>query len=120
MHQAQRRPLRQAEFDRLMMLLNCMRMTCDTPAILDPTCRISPKLEELEGILDDLLAEPARKVMISSGWERMLTMVRDVATEMGFETTWHTGYLPRDRRRAEINRFKRDPACRLFLSTDSG
>ena len=24
------------------------------------------------------------------------------------------------RRRAEINRFKQDPACRLFLSTDSG
>jgi hypothetical protein len=43
--QAQRRPLRQQEFDRLQQLLACMRMTCDTPAILDPSCRISPKLE---------------------------------------------------------------------------
>ena len=47
-------------------------------------------------------------------------MVRELAAEMGFETAWHTGSLPQDRRRAEINRFKRDPACRLFLSTDSG
>ena len=30
------------------------------------------------------------------------------------------GSVPQDRRRAEIARFKRDPDCRLFLSTDSG
>jgi hypothetical protein len=117
---AQRRPLRQQEFERLQTLLACMRMVCDTPAILDPTCRVCPKLEELEGILDDLLEEPDRKVIIFSEWERMLGMVRELAGEMGFETAWHTGSLPQDRRRAEINRFKRDPACRLFLSTDSG
>ena len=40
--------------------------------------------------------------------------------EMGVESAWHTGSLAQERRRAEINRFKRDPACRLFLSTDSG
>ena len=118
--QAQRRPLRQQEFERLQHLLACMRMICDTPAILDPTCRVSPKLEELEGILGDLLEEQDRKVIVFSEWERMLVMVRELASEMGFETAWHTGSLPQDRRRAEINRFKHDPACRLFLSTDSG
>jgi len=118
--QAQRRPLRQQEFDRLQQLLACMRMTCDTPAILDPTCRVSPKLEELEGILEDILAEDGRKVIVFSEWERMLTMVRELVGEMGFEAAWHTGSLPQDRRRAEINRFKQDPNCRVFLSTDSG
>src|SRR5262245_5106902 len=39
---------------------------------------------------------------------------------MGVDAAWHTGSLPQERRRAEINRFKHDPACRLFLSTDSG
>jgi len=117
---AQRRPLTQAEFERLQMLLACMRMVCDTPAILDPTCRISPKLEELEGILGDLFDEPDRKVIVFSEWERMLTMVRELAGEMSFDAAWHTGSLPQQRRRAEINRFKHDPACRLFLSTDSG
>ena len=117
---AQRRPLTQAEFDRLQMLLACMRMICDTPAILDPSCRISPKLEELEGILGDFLEDPDRKVIVFSEWERMLTMVRELAGEMGVEAAWHSGSLPQQRRRAEINRFKHDPACRLFLSTDSG
>jgi len=117
---AQRRPLRQQEFDRLQQLLACMRMVCDTPAILDQECRIRPKLEELEKILGDLLAESDRKIIVFSEWERMLTMVRELAGEMGIETAWHTGSLPQVRRRAEINRFKRDPSCRLFLSTDSG
>jgi hypothetical protein len=117
---AQRRPLTPKEFERLQQLLACMRMICDTPAILDPTCRVSPKLEELEGILSDLLEEPDRKIIVFSEWERMLTMVRELAAEMGVEAAWHSGSVPQNRRRAEINRFKNDPACRLFLSTDSG
>ena len=118
--QAQRRPLTPKEFDRLMQLLACMRMVCDTPAILDPTCRVSPKLEELEGILTDLLEEPDRKIIVFSEWERMLQMIRELAGELGVDVAWHTGSVPQLRRRAEIVRFKQDPACRLFLSTDSG
>jgi SNF2-related domain/Helicase conserved C-terminal domain len=117
---AQKRPLTKEEFELLQKLFGCMRMVCDTPAILDPTCRISPKLEELEGVLSDLLEEPNRKVIVFSEWERMLTMVRELAGEMGIDAAWHTGSVPQQRRRAEINRFKHDPACRLFLSTDSG
>ncbi len=118
--QAKRRPLTPKEFDRLQMLLACMRMICDTPAILDPTCRVSPKLEELEGILSDLLEEPERKIIVFSEWERMLDLVRELAADLGVEAAWHTGSVPQQRRRAEIVRFKQDPACRLFLSTDSG
>ena len=117
---AQARPLRPEEFERLMVYLACMRMICDTPAILDPTCRISPKLEELERVLSDLLEEPGRKVIVFSEWERMLQLVRELAGDMGVEVAWHTGSVPQRRRRAEITRFKEDPACRLFLSTDSG
>ena len=119
-HRRKRRPLTPKEFERLQMLLACMRMICDTPAILDPTCRVSPKLEELEGILSDLLEEPERKIIVFSEWERMLELVRELAGELGVEVAWHTGSVPQQRRRAEIVRFKQDPACRLFLSTDSG
>jgi superfamily II DNA or RNA helicase len=118
--QAQRRPLTQQEFDRLQQLLACMRMICDTPYILDSACRVSPKLDELENILAELLADPTRKVIVFSEWERMLELVRELAQEMGFEFAWHTGSVPQDKRRVEIRRFKNDPVCRLFLSTDSG
>jgi SNF2-related domain/Helicase conserved C-terminal domain len=117
---AQRRPLMKEEFDRLQQYLACMRMICDTPAILDPTCRVCPKLEEFEGVLSELLEEPSRKIVVFSEWVRMLTLVRELAGEMGVDCAWHTGDVPQLKRRAEIARFREDPACRLFLTSDAG
>lgn len=116
----QRRPLTKEEFDRLQQYLACMRMICDTPAILDPECRVCPKLEELEGVLSELLEEPSRKIVIFSEWVRMLALVRELADEMGVDYAWHTGDVPQLNRRAEIARFREDPACRLFLTSDAG
>src|SRR6059058_80557 len=50
----------------------------------------------------------------------MLQLVREVCDRRGIGYAWHTGSVPQQRRRAEINAFKTDPACRVFLSTDSG
>ena len=120
LHMARNRPLRKEEFERLQRLLGCMRMVCDTPYILDPSNRDCPKLEELEPILNDLLADEACKILVFSEWVRMLELVRELAVEIGVEFAWHTGSVPQNQRRAEINRFKKDPACRLFLSSESG
>jgi len=117
---ARRRPLTKEEFERLQRLFACMRMVCDTPYILDPNCRVSPKLDELETVLGDLMTDPAAKVIVFSEWERMLELVRELVQRMGFDFAWHTGSVPQDKRRTEIRRFKNDPSCRLFLSTDSG
>ncbi len=97
-----------------------MRMLCDTPYILDRNCRISPKLKELGNLLEELTEDGDHKVIIFSEWERMLELVRERAEDMGFGYAWHTGKVPQPRRRSEIRRFKDDPDCRLFLSTDSG
>src|SRR5256885_4374065 len=56
----------------------------------------------------------------SSRSERMLELVRELCERMDLGLAWHTGTVPQRRRRAEINAFKTDPACRVFLSTDSG
>ncbi|MFL6292909.1 MAG: DEAD/DEAH box helicase, partial [Thermoanaerobaculia bacterium] len=117
---ARRKPLTPDEFDKLQRWLSCMRMLCDTPYILDSDCRVCPKLPELEEILGEALADPHAKALVFSEWERMLELVRELAQEMGLGFAWHTGSVPQDRRRADVRRFKSDPACRLFLSTDSG
>jgi superfamily II DNA/RNA helicase len=95
-------------------------MICDTPAILDPECRVCPKLEELEGVLSELLEEPSRKIVVFSEWVKMLALVRELADEMGVDYAWHTGDVPQLNRRGEIARFREDPACRLFLTSDAG
>ena len=117
---AQRRPLKKEEMERLQKWLACMRMLCDTPYILDQDCRVSPKLEELENILNELLEDGDHKIIVFSEWQRMLELVREMAGEMDIEYAWHTGSVPQPKRRAEIRRFKGDPECRLLLSTDSG
>ncbi|HEV7785428.1 MAG TPA: DEAD/DEAH box helicase, partial [Thermoanaerobaculia bacterium] len=114
------RPLTPDEYDKLQQWLSCMRMICDTPYILDSDCRICPKLGELREILAETLADPETKILIFSEWERMLELVRDLVQEMEIGYAWHTGSVPVMRRRGEIRRFKDDPDCRLFLSTDSG
>lgn len=118
--QARRRPLTLEEFDRLQQWLACMRMLCDTPYILDPECRVCPKLGELEEVLSEHLDEDGLKILVFSEWERMLQLVRELAEEMEVGYAWHTGSVPQGERREEIRRFKSDPECRLFLSTDSG
>ena len=117
---AEKRPLTREEFDRLQQFLACMRMVCDTPYILTDECRDCPKMEEVERLLPDLLEDPGRKIIVFSEWVRMLTLVRDHAASVGIELAWHTGSVPQPRRRAEIRRFREDPECRLFLSSESG
>jgi SNF2 family DNA or RNA helicase len=117
---AKRRPLRKEELEKLQKWLACMRMLCDTPFILDPGCRVSPKLKELETVLEELLVDDSVKIIVFSEWERMLQLVRELVEKKHLDFAWHTGSVPQHKRRADIHRFKDNPHCRLFLSTDSG
>ncbi|MEW6303975.1 MAG: DEAD/DEAH box helicase [Verrucomicrobiota bacterium] len=117
---AKRRPLTQQEQDKLMRHLAMMRMVCDTNYILNDEDKACPKLGELEKILEECRENADVKVIIFSEWERMLELVRGSCERMDLGFAWHTGTVPQRRRRAEINAFKSDPDCRVFLSTDSG
>ncbi len=117
---ARRRPLTQQEQEKLMRELAMMRMICDTNYILDPNDRACPKLGELEKILEECRDNAGVKVIVFSEWERMLELVRDLCRKRGLGCAWHTGSVPQLRRRTEINLFKNDPECRVFLSTDAG
>jgi len=117
---AARRPLTQPEQEKLQRELAMMRMVCDTNYILDPKERACPKLGELEKIFDECRDNDHTKLIVFSEWERMLELVRDTCDRLDFGFAWHTGSVPQRRRRAEINLFKTDPNCRVFLSTDSG
>ena len=115
------RPFSRDERDIVQRHLACMRMLCDTTYILDQESRISPKVDELARILDDITSsDPGAKVLVFSEWERMLVLIRDLLDTMGFGYAWHTGSVPQQKRREEIRRFKEDRDCRFFLSTDSG
>jgi SNF2 family DNA or RNA helicase len=117
---AKSRPLTQQESEKLQRELAMMRMICDTNYILDPEDRTCPKLAELEKILEECRGNGDVKVIVFSEWARMLELVKDLCKRMKIGYALHTGSVPQRRRRAEIQLFKNDPNCRVFLSTDSG
>ena len=81
---------------------------------------MSPKLQELGDILEEIQADGEHKIIIFSEWQRMLELVRDHLQDLGLGYAWHTGQVPQPQRRKEIRRFRQDDDCRVFLSTDSG
>jgi len=117
---AKRRPLTQQESDKLQRELAMMRMICDTNYILDPAQRACPKLVELGKILEECRDNSDVKVLVFSEWARMLELVREDCERLDIGYALHMGSIPQRRRRAEIQLFKGDPNCRVFLSTDSG
>jgi len=116
----QQRPLRKEEREILMILLNQMRMLCDTQFILDQETKDSPKVDELVEIFDTALADPDTKIIVFSEWIRMLTLIREHLEKQKVGFAWHTGSVPQIKRRKEIKAFKEDPDCRVFLCTESG
>jgi hypothetical protein len=119
--QSKRRPLTPREQDMLMVMMNIMRMICDSPGIMkNNPSEECPKLDELARVLDECLSDADVKVIIFSEWEGMLRRVKSWADGAGIGYAWHTGSVPQKQRRAEIHSFRNDPECRLFLSTDSG
>lgn len=120
-HTLKHRPLTSEEQKKLQQYLACMRMLADTPYILDPNCDICPKLDELKEILSEIMEGNDNKIIIFSEWERMLSLVREyIKNELKIDFAWHTGSVAQVKRLEDIKRFKSDPACRFFLTTDAG
>lgn len=120
---SQRRPLLPAEQQKLLRELAMMRMLCDSPFILSGAIEDredAPKLRELDEIIATALAEDGVKIIVFSEWIRMLELVAALLTRRRIGHAMHTGIIPQQTRRAEINRFKGDPACRVFLCSESG
>ena len=118
---SKRRPLSPKEQERLQIELGLMRMLCDTCYITDQKIKDSPKLDEFEDVLDDILSDdPTRKVIVFSEWTRMLDLLIERLDRKRIDYALHTGQVPQKQRREEIRRFKEDPKCRVFLASESG
>ncbi|MGA1826144.1 MAG: SNF2-related protein, partial [bacterium] len=63
------------DLKRIQDLLLCMRMVCDSTYLIDRKTHISPKLNELENIIDELVLQNGRKVVIFSEWTTMIFLI---------------------------------------------
>lgn len=104
----------------LMIALQNMRMSCDSSYLVNPPHDFGHKADELAILLGELLEEPDTKVVVFSQWVRMHELIVRRLAERGWGHVLFHGGVPGPKRKDLIERFRGDPDCRLFLSTDAG
>jgi len=108
------------DHQRIMMLLLKMRRVCDSTYLVDRDTNISPKLKELEGILDELVLQNGRKVVLFSEWTTMTYLIAKRLSQNGISFVELSGKIPVKKRQALIDEFTHNEDCKVFLSTDAG
>jgi ERCC4-related helicase len=105
---------------RLTCALQNMRMVCNSTYLLDHESDHGVKADELAALFDDLFEQPHAKAVVFSQWTRTHDIVirRLEARGIGY-VSFHGG-VSSEKRPALVERFRDDPDCRVFLSTDAG
>jgi len=104
----------------LMAALQNMRMVCDSTYLLDTKQDHGSKISELMRVLEEVLLEPDAKVVIFSQWLRSHELLSRALDAAGHDYVLFHGGVPGKNRGALVKRFRTDPNCRVFLSTDAG
>jgi superfamily II DNA or RNA helicase len=106
---------------RLRKALLMCRLAADATSLVDKRKPgHSSKLAALRDLLANLLAEPERKIVLFSEWTSMLDLVEEQLLELGAQWVRLDGKVPQAKRRARVETFQRDPACRVFLTSNAG
>ena len=112
--------LSEADQRRLMIALQNMRMACDSTYLLDQQTDHGVKADEVATLLDELFERPDTKAVVFSQWLRMHELLRRRLEQRQWTHVLFHGGVDGSRRPALVDRFREDPRCRAFLSTDAG
>lgn len=106
---------------RLQKALLLCRMAADsTYLVTKEPPGYSSKLEQLDGLLEQLVAEPQRKIILFSEWTTMLGLIEPLLEKRGVKYVRLDGSVPQRKRQALVHAFQNDPLCRLFITTNAG
>jgi superfamily II DNA or RNA helicase len=112
--------LSEADQRRLMIAMQNMRMSCNSTYLLDKKTDYGVKADEVIELLGEILEQDRVKVVLFSQWVRMHELIMSRLKRAKWEHVLFSGKVPGPQRKGLIRRFRDDPACRLFLSTDAG
>jgi hypothetical protein len=112
--------LSEIDLRRIACCIQNMRMLCNSTFLFDKETNYSPKLEEFREIIRELAIGEGRKVVVFSEYERMTWLAGQELGKLGIGFVSLHGGVPSRKRGELIEKFRRDPECRVFLSTDAG
>lgn len=106
---------------RLRRALMMCRMAANSTALVDKQHPgYSTKLQTLDGLFQQLLDEPGRKIVLFSEWTSMLDLIEPLLKQHEAAFVRLDGDVPQRARAALVHQFQNDPNCRLFLTTNAG
>jgi len=105
---------------RLTAALQNMRMSCNSTYLLDKQTDHGCKTDELASLLEEVLEDPHTKVVVFSQWLGTHELIARRLEKRKLEHVLFHGRVPSAKRKGLVARFREDPDCRLFLSTDAG
>ncbi|MCH9699249.1 MAG: DEAD/DEAH box helicase [Gammaproteobacteria bacterium] len=117
---AKKRPLTPSEQNKMMAALQQARMACNAAGLVDKETQGSPKLDELERLLEELCLNTNRKAVVFSQWALMTEMVETRARSIGLGCVRLYGGIPTSRRGELMEKFHDDDSVQVFISTDAG
>jgi hypothetical protein len=112
--------LSEVDQKRILCCIQNMRMLCNSTFLFDKQTHHSPKLQEFREILRELAIEENRKVVVFSEYERMTYLAGEELRKLGIGFVSLHGGVPSHQRGGLIEKFRNDPECKVFLSTDAG
>src|SRR5437588_2808493 len=112
--------LSEADQRRLMIAQQRMRMACDNSYLVDHMSDQGVKADEAMTLLGEMYEQPGTKVVIFSQWLRMHELLVRRFKERQWDHVLFHGGVPGTKRKDLVDRFRDDPNCRAFLSTDAG
>ena len=106
---------------RLQKALLICRMAADSTFLVDKQPPgYSSKLKELDDLLEELMAEDDRKIILFSEWTTMLNLIELILKKRNLNYVRLDGSVPQKKRQGLVHEFQNNPDCRLFITTNAG
>ncbi len=106
---------------RLQKALLICRMAANSTFLVDKVPPgYSSKLVEFENLIDQLIEEEDRKIVLFSEWTTMLGLIEPLLGKRKAGYVRLDGSIPQKKRQGLIHQFQREPDCKLFITTNAG
>lgn len=118
----EKRALTQDEQKALSALLLKARQACNALELCDPARgeKASPKLDEFEALIAEIVSVGSHKVLVFSEWVEMLKLASERLDRLGIGWAMLSGRVPSDKRPALLEAFRRNQKTQVLLCSDAG
>ena len=106
---------------RLQKALLICRMAANSTFLVDKVPPgYSSKLMEFENLIDQLIEEEDRKIVLFSEWTTMLNLIEPLLSKRNLSYVRLDGSVPQKKRQNLISQFQKERNLKLFITTNAG